>query len=364
MDEWGESLVAPLNNARYPLSGSIDLTERCNLNCVHCYINQPVTCKACREKELSTDQVKSILEKITEAGCLFLVLTGGEPLLRPDFSEIYIHAKRLGLLVTLFTNATLLTPKIADLLAAYRPHMVEITMYGATEKTYEAVTRVPGSFKRFMHGLDLLRERKIRFALKSIVVTLNKHELPEMRAIAESFGTEFRYDGSIYPRLDGDQTPFLYRLSVDDMLEMDQEYPKRAEEWLVKAAEFKGQLIRSEYVYNCGAGLRNFHINHEGKLSICTMVRTPLNNLKSMDFYEAWNNLGELRRKKRQLHTICETCTVGALCGQCPAWSLLVHGDDETPVEFVCQLGKMRARKFSSEIVTNYEEIQYEQENI
>lgn len=360
MDEWGQELIAPLNNGRYPISGSIDLTERCNLNCVHCYINQPASCEIAKKSELNTDQVKNILDRIADAGCLFLVLTGGEPLLRPDFPEIYIHAKQRGMLVTLFTNAAMVTPKIADLLAASQPHVVEVTLYGATESTYEAVTRVPGSFKRFMRGLDLLFDRGIRVALKAMILTLNKHELSAMKDLVESYGVEFRYDGSIFPRLDGSQAPYQYRLSVEEMLAMDLEYPDRAQEWRERSNQFEGVLVRNDFVFSCGAGLRNFHIDSRGRMSICTMARQPAFDLQKMSFQEAWSRLGELRKMKRQLHTKCETCTVGALCAQCPAWSQMVHGDNETPVEFVCQLGQARAKLFSSEFIRVAEEVKYE----
>ncbi len=359
MDEWGEVLISPLENGRYPISGSIDLTERCSLNCVHCYINQASNCEKAVEQELNTAEVKRVLDAIADAGCLFLVITGGEPLLRPDFPEIYMHAKRLGMLVTLFTNATLVTPRIADLLAASRPHMVEVTLYGATANTYEAVTRIPGSYKRFKRGLDLLFDRGITIALKAMILTLNKHELPQMRDLVESYGVEFRYDGNIFPRLDGSEAPYQYRLSIDEMLSMDFEYPMRTQEWRKRKDEFEGQLVRNEYVFSCGAGFRMFHIDSSGKMGACTMARKPSFDLTQMRFQDAWERLGDLRKKKRQLQTKCETCTVGALCAQCPAWSQLVYGDDETPVENICQLGHERAKYFSTEMIQMSEEVEY-----
>jgi len=350
-EAWGDALLAPLSQGRYPISGSLELTERCNFNCVHCYINQPSSSQSARAREMSTAQVKHILDTLAQNGCLFLTLTGGEPLLRTDFAEIYMHARKLGIIITLFTNATLLTPRIADLLAASRPHVVEITMYGATPETYEAVTRTPGSYERFVRGLELLLERNIRVALKSMILTLNKHELPAMKAFVERYGLDFRYDGTLWPRVDGGMQPLQYRISLEEMIQLDREYPERSTEWEKRSAQFEGIAVRSEYVYSCGAGLRTFHIDNTGRMSACMMARQPSFDLFSMDFMDAWQQIGELRKKKRQHHTKCETCFVGALCMQCPGWSQAFFGDDETPVDYVCEIAKRRYNIFSTAAV-------------
>lgn len=340
-----------LAGKRYPIAGQFELTDRCNLSCVHCYINQPAGCQAARSNEMSTDQVFYLLDEIARAGCLFLVLTGGEPLLRPDFKEIYMHAKRRGLVVTLFTNATLMTEDIADMLAYARAHVVDITLYGATRETYESVTQVKGSFERCMRGICLLKERNVRLGLKTIVLTKNRHELDDMRKFADNLGVELRYDGVIWPRLDGAEQPLQYRLSIDEMLAMDRETPERVMEWKKQFDAFKDVQARNENVFSCGAGLRSFHINSRGQMNICTMVSQPSYDLFKMSFSEAWEKIGEMRHWKRELHAECETCKVGALCVQCPGWSLAVHGDNETPVDYVCQLGHARYGQLIAEVV-------------
>lgn len=357
---WSETVLSPVGNGRYPISATIELTERCNLSCGHCYINQPAKSQSARAKELSTDQIIAILDKIADSGCLFLVFTGGEPLLRPDFPEIYMHARRLGMLVTLLTNASMMTLEIANMLASSRPQVVDVSIYGATKATYESVTGSQGSFDRFIRGIELLQERNIRTTLKSVILTTNKHELSQMRSFAESYSIPFRYDALIWPRVDGDEGPYTYQISIDEILEMDHEYPQRVEEWKKRAEGFQGQQVRDEYVYSCGAGLRSYHVDSSGYMSICTMVRKPAYNLTKMSFQEVWQNLGDLRKLKRQLETPCTSCAAGALCSQCPGWSQVIHGDNETPVDFVCQLGQMRTNQFSYPMINNYEEINNE----
>lgn len=345
LDEWSGALLASLKGARYPLSGTFELTERCNLSCVHCYINQPAGSRAARARELTTAQVTELLDQVAEAGCLFLLLTGGEVLVRSDFPTIYRHARERGILVIVFTNGTLVTPQIADCLADSRPRSIEITLYGATAATHERVTRVPGSYARCRRGIELLLERGLPLSLKAILLTINRHELPEMRALAEQLGVTFRYDGMLWPRLDGGRQPFDYRLSVQEMIHLDYADPERQSEWDRMAQVFGGRPVRADDVYCCGAGLRSFHVDYAGRLTACTMARRPDYDLRQMSFHEAWERLGAVRQQKRQLDTACRTCTVGGLCTQCPGWSQAVHGDDETPVEFVCQLGRLRAER-------------------
>ena len=132
---------------RIPFSGSIDLTHRCNLDCVHCYLG-PRAERRTGAAEMSTGRILSLLDEITDAECLNLLITGGDPLIREDFPVIYSHAKKNGLLVTIFTNGTLLTDRVLDLFVDLPPLEVEISIYGATAPTYEKITRVPGSYER------------------------------------------------------------------------------------------------------------------------------------------------------------------------------------------------------------------------
>lgn len=341
--EWGQELVACLGGGRYPLGATFEITERCNLSCVHCFINQPAGSRAARARELSLAEVTAILDKMADAGCLTLLLTGGEVLVRADFAEIYRHAVQLGMLVTVFTNGTLLTARIADILAEWPPRVVEVSLYGRSSETYERVTGVPGSYARCRQGIDLLLDRGVRLSLKSVILRLNRPELPEMMAFAERLGVEFRYDGILWPRADGGQGPWAYSLSPQEIAAMDQGDPDRRRTWQELQAKLGGGLSRSESVYHCGAGYHGYHVDAAGRMSLCMMARQPSYDLRQMSFQEAWERLGTLRQKVRLLDTACRTCNVGIVCLQCAGWSQMVHGDNETPVAYVCEIGRLRA---------------------
>src|SRR5512133_3827396 len=163
----------------------IELTERCNLSCVHCYINQPAGATELARRELSVAQIGQALREACGLGALTVRFTGGEPLLRADFAEIYLLARRSGLRVLLFTNATLITPALADLFARVPPlEKIEITVYGMTPASYTAVTAVAGAFRSARRGIDLLIERRVPFVVKSALLPQNAHEREAFEAWA------------------------------------------------------------------------------------------------------------------------------------------------------------------------------------
>src|SRR5258705_12720443 len=144
---------------RAPVNGAIEVTRRCPLECAHCYNNLPMGDEGARSRELTLAEHVRILDELAEAGCLWLLYTGGEVFARPDFLDIYSAARERGFLITVFTNGTLITPRIADFLAERPPFSIEITLYGRSRATYEALTGVPGSHQRCLRGIDLLSNR-------------------------------------------------------------------------------------------------------------------------------------------------------------------------------------------------------------
>ena len=363
MEAWAAQLVAPLAGGRFPLSVSLELTSRCNLNCAHCYINQPANDPVARQRELTTAQVKRVIDDMAAAGVLFLTLTGGEPLLRPDFAEIYTYASQKGLLVILFTNGTLLSDEILRLLIDIRPYSIDISIYGATAPVFERVTRHPGSYARCYRAIEQILEAGLPLSLKSELMTLNAHELEPMKAIAESLGVKFRYDGLLWPRIDGkDKFPRAVQLPLETLVDFDSQDTDRADAVIDELERLKDLKTRDARVFSCGAGLRNFHVDSEGRMSICIMVRQPAYNLLEMPLIEAWEALDKLRQMKRNTVSKCQSCTTNILCSHCPGWSLAVHHDFESVVEFTCEHGLLRSKnaidiknRQMMEVIENYE---------
>jgi len=166
------------------VNAQIELTYGCNLHCVHCYTdcyNRPELIR----RELGFDDITHILDQLADLGCLWICFTGGEIFMRSDFLDIYAYARRTGFLVTLFTNATLITERLADALAAQPPFSIDISCHGATDETFDRITQVRGSFRRFLAGVRLLLDRGLPVKLKANTMTLNRHELGQLQSLAD-----------------------------------------------------------------------------------------------------------------------------------------------------------------------------------
>lgn len=326
---------------RIPLGGSIEPTLRCNLKCAHCY----VTCDPNR-KEMTYKEICHILDEITEAGCLWLLITGGEPLVRNDFLDIYTYAKKKGLIITLFTNGTLITPQIADYLRDWPPFSVEITLYGITKEIYEKVTGVSDSFHRCMKGIHLLLERKIPIALKTMVMTLNKDEIWNIKKYIEDLGLEFRFDPVLNPRLDGSREPCELRVTPEEVIKFDLADERRVKAWKEFYENFRGSP-GTDKLYPCGGGLISFHIDPYANLSLCIMSRLSIYNLCKGSFREGWYDfIPKVRAQKPKGKYKCAKCELFSLCGQCPGWAQLENGNPESPVEYLCRITHLRTEAF------------------
>lgn len=348
---FSESLQSAIGASRVPLSGTIEVTRRCPLTCVHCYNNLPMGDGAARRRELSDEEHRRILDEIAEAGCLWLLYTGGEIFARKDFLDIYRYAKSKGFLITLFTNGTLITTRIADALAAWRPFAIEVTLYGRTRETYERLTGIPGSYDRCLQGIARLRERGLPLKLKTVAVTLNRHEIRSMQRFAEDeLGVEFKFDEMMNPRLDCSQSPLEVRLSPEECVKFDLEDPKRMGEWRLFHERFSriepGPEQRDD-VYQCGGGTNSFAINPYGQMSLCILSQKDLYDLRRGSFRDGWDRfLGQVRARTITRQTKCVSCELKSACGMCPANGELENADPESPVDFLCQVAHMRAYTF------------------
>ena len=334
---------------RFPVSGAIEVTSRCPLNCAHCYNNLPMNHQEARSGELTYEEHCRILDEITAAGCLWLLYTGGEIFARDDFLDIYAYAKQKGLLITLFTNGILIDEKIADHLAEWRPFSIELTLYGRTRETYERVTGIPGSYGRCMGGIELLKERSLPLKLKTMALTINRHEIWEMKRFAEEeLGLEFKFDAMINARIDNSQDPLAFRLTPEEIVELDLKDPKRMAEWKRFGEQFNGPVHAPGFcdeLYHCGAGIRSFTIDPYGMLSVCVLSRGDTFDLRKGSFQEGWERfLSSVRRKKITRQTKCTHCEIKAMCGMCPANGELENQDPEAPIDFLCQVAHLRAK--------------------
>jgi radical SAM protein with 4Fe4S-binding SPASM domain len=347
--EFSSALHQKFLGKRAPVEVSIEVTRRCPLECLHCYNNLPMADQKARLSELTLEEHCGLLDELAAAGCMWVLYTGGEIFARKDFPEIYKEAKKRGFLITLFTNGTLITPKIADLLAEWRPFSIEITLYGATRETYEALTQIPGSYDRCMRGIRLLLERRLPLKLKTVPTTVNRHEIYEMKRMAEEqFGVEFKFDPLVNPRIDCSASPLEVRLSPEEVVALDFHDSKRRDEYSRLATHDLDGEVRDErnpdHVYFCGGGVKSCAIDPSGNMSICVISHQDTYSIRGGSFQEGWNTfLLRTRDKRKNRKTRCDDCRLQSLCSMCPANGELEAGDPESPVDFLCQVAHLRA---------------------
>lgn len=329
---------------------TIELTERCNNNCVHCYINQPADDQAVISHEMPTDEVKKHLEEAVSLGALQVKFTGGEPLLRDDFEELYIFARKLGLKVFIFTNATLITPHLADLFARIRPFgKIEVTVYGMHERSYQSVSRKRDSFEAAWRGINLLLERNIPFIVKGVILPANKEDIDDFEEWAASIPwmgkkPQLSMFLDLRGRRDSEERNNLIkklRLSSEEGLK----YTTRDPENFI--AGVKGFFSRStinpnDNLFNCSGGFRSGCIDSYSKFQICLLLRHPdtVYDLKSGSLEDALENffprVRQMKATNPEYLKRCARCFLSAYCEQCPAKSWIEHGTLDTPVEYVC----------------------------
>ncbi|MDP3879109.1 MAG: radical SAM protein [Dehalococcoidales bacterium] len=344
--QFGENLRREHGEHRKPVKGSLELTLRCNLNCVHCYGRLPLQDRQVMNCELSLKEICSLLEEAAEAGCMWLLITGGEPLIRPDFLEIYTYAKLKGFLITLFTNATLLTDELADYLQEYSPYRVEISLYGTTSETHDKVTRVPGSFRRSVEGVHRLLERGIPLNLKTMAMTINRHEIRNLQDFAQSLGVKFRYDPIVNAAFNGSREPVNFRLTPEEVVALDLSDDKRVGAFQEVCQKFGG-IPEVDTIFGCGAGLYNFHVDPYGQMSICMTARWPSYDLRHGSLQEGFYSFfPELRSRKPESDYPCGRCELHSLCGNCPGSAYAECGDLEAVVNYYCQIAHQRAKAF------------------
>ncbi len=327
------------------IKAQIELTYGCNLHCVHCYTD-PLNQADNLRKQMTTARVFELLDKLYQEGILWVCFTGGEVFFRKDFLDIYEHAWNKGFLITIFTNATLLQPEIIDRLKSKPPFSIEVTCYGASKQVYESVTRVQGSYDRFIRGIELLHSSGLPIKLKASVLTLNVHELREMRLLASSLGVVLSASGIVYPKLNGDLAGLEYRLSADQLVKVEYENAEIFEDRSITDETTGVSETPHPGIYRCHCGKIQGHIDPEGNVGPCTWSRHgrfPYYQ-KTLDqgIYE-WAD--QYRKQEYTEKSACRTCQMFYFCDKLPEISWYETGNVDLPVEALCEMAKARKQR-------------------
>jgi len=347
-----------LNKKRVLASFDLEITSRCSNNCRHCYINLPAGDKEARSKELSLKELENIADQAIELGALWCLISGGEPLLREDFSDIYMMLKKKGLLVSVFTSACLISEAHIELFRKYPPREIEVTVYGVTEETYEKVSRVPGSFRQFMKGLNLLLDNGVKVRLKTMALRSNLNEFKEIEAFCKERTKDYyKFDPMLHLRYDRDpvrnEEIKSERLTPEEIVRLEQDDKERSSSLKDNCGEFifEGDGHHNcDHLFHCGAGQSSFTISPEGIFRLCSSLWHPdfIYDLRKGSLKEAWEEFVPkvlaTTTDSDEFHSKCHSCNIINLCMWCPAHAYLETGVSDKWVSNFCEVAHARER--------------------
>ncbi|MFC1857291.1 radical SAM protein [Thermodesulfobacteriota bacterium] len=334
---------------RIPLEGSLDITYRCNNNCRHCWISIPANSTE-KENELTFDEIRKIVDDARKMGCRHWLISGGEPMLRDDFSEIFDYITRKSVSYSINTNGTLITPEIARLMKRKGTKMV--ALYGATAEVHDHITRNPGSFDAAMQGFAYLKEAQTGFIVQLIPMHDNFHQFKEMEKLARSLSRHYRVGAAwLYLSADGDlernREIMRQRLDPKDIIKLDKPnlpYEDWREETESSTCCKSGK--KDLLFFSCIATKRGFHLGPYGHMTFCSLIKDPVlhYDLKQGSFKECWEefipSLADKFRVTNEYKENCGSCGLRSDCRWCPVYGYLEHREYTSKVDYLCAVAR------------------------
>ncbi len=319
-----------------PLKAMIELTYRCNFRCAMCYL---VDFRS--PGELSTEEVKDVLDQLAAMGCMVVTFTGGEPLLRKDFFEIAEYARKKRFAIRIFTNGTMIDRETADRLAEIGPLSTEVSVYGMSDATYKAVTRRSGEgeCERVLGAIRMLRERGLPVQIKVPVVKQNYADLDAIHAFAEEVGAVFVANVNITPKDNGDMSPLEHGLD-DEALEG----------YYRKYVGQKPELVIGADKLMCNTARNSMVISPLGDVFPCVQIKRSVGNVRNRPIAEIWRGhplLDRLRGLRVRDYAACSATGAGGKkgCGgQCAGIAHASAGSFTARDPLADRLSRIRAK--------------------
>lgn len=324
-----------------PISGTFELTARCNFSCPMCYVHLS---KACPEEELTTEQWLDIARQARDQGMIFVLLTGGEPFVRRDFFEIYEGMKAMGLMVSINSNGSLLRGEIRERLIENPPFRMNISLYGGREETYRQMCGV-NAFHHVVENIQVLRDAGIDVRLNYSITPYNSHDMTRIHEISQQLGVHVKASSYIYPAIRvKDKIPAGTRLSAEESAVCSVQWDRLRltdEEFLLRAKALSGcterecSVVLDEGV-GCRAGTTSFWVTWDGRMLPCGMMPGPAADPLQSGFDAAWQEIREAT-KQIQMPAACVSCSRRNICSVCAAVCVTETGAFHQKPEYVCR---------------------------
>ena len=362
--EWNsqmETFAAHAARRHVPLFATFELTARCSLKCKMCYVAMDAAQVKRKGRELTAEEWISLGRQTIDAGSLYLLITGGEPLLRPDFPEIYSELCKMGFIVTMNTNATLMNDKYFDLFSKYPPTAVAVTLYGASPETYEKVCGSAAGFEQTLRGLEMFSELPTYLEVRTTFIKDNMHELDAIRAISKRFTDRYAINYMVFgsDRVDAsgaaqcrmspsqcmdlvdENVKYYNNIGEDERPPVD---PELEEYFKSLSPDRDLGLDIPPAIISCMAAKSMYMISWDGKMVPCGTFSHPYTLPLEEGFLPAWNRLPTLFEDIKH-PKVCYDCELLDSCPNCPGYMQADTGDFEKVSEYLCGLAKERAAR-------------------
>lgn len=355
--DFNNNIIRNAVKKRIPVSGTFELTARCNLRCKMCYVCQLSNDKTVMERELSAKDWINMGEQARNEGMLYLLLTGGEVFIRPDFKEIYEAYAMMGFQISIYSNATMITPSIAKWLAKLPPYKISVTLYGSSPETYHNVTGFADGYERTVNGIDNLLSEGIRTGIRTTVVKGNELEFYKLAEFADKRHIDLGVVNYVGPRRDkGNTDPIGNRLEPEELVDYEMnviEYNKQKSKNITSVddaqsiEEYKKREAndivpkKQDNAYRCNAGKCNFWIAWNGNMYPCGAYDKPIVYPFQSGFKESWKELVRLCSEV-PVCMPCVDCTYRNYCIKCPARHASETGNFNKPAPYLCETAKLR----------------------
>jgi radical SAM protein with 4Fe4S-binding SPASM domain len=335
---------------RAPISGTFEITSRCNLRCRMCYVSRKADDVCSRAKEKTAGEWISLAEQAVRQGTLFLLLTGGEPFLRPDFREIYQSIAQMGFIITIYTNATLITPKVMEWLSMSPPNRVGVTLYGTSRDTYAAVTGYRDAYDKAIQGIDHLLSAGIHTNVRMTVIRENMKDVVQAREYIK--GKMGRLDISTLmakPVRGAESNAEDVRLSPKEIMEVD--LFDDGSDAVDNQGDMQTDLEKSrmsQEVMFCAGGKCSYWVAWDGRMLPCSLMDHPYALPFDTGLAAAWEKIKEDTRAIAG-PAACGTCAFRSYCSICPGRLQAETGSFEKLSPYICEMAKYLYGKYHKE---------------
>lgn len=339
---------------KIPISGTFELLPLCNMNCKMCYIRLSKKQMEEQGRMKSAKEWISIAKEAASMGTLFILLTGGEPLLHPEFKEIYLNLLNLGIYVTINTNGAMIDESMANFFAEHMPRRINITLYGKDSDTYQNVCGDGTCYERTINAIKLLKERGVPVKLNATISKDNIQDFTALTSIANNFQFPIEIPYYLFPQNRKTQKTNTdeYRLSPKQAAQLKFDIVKQSfgenEEGLLEDIKrtldnlknfTPPNILEKPKGFWCRAGVSSFWINWKGTMTSCGMLEAPFVNLEADSFSEAWSLLLQ-KTGKINLPDQCFCCKYRDICGICAASTVSETGSFEDVPTYRCEIAK------------------------